>query len=142
MQPKLFDGFCSVVRLCHYAHVNFRLNQRGDPFAQQRMVVNREYPNQFGIAAHDFFLRKNLNFALPCEFMYAMVAGTLSWTSVPAPASLQKSNCAPIRCARSFTPPSPQCPWRLPSFRPSGSIPFPSSHPPTQTSPTSTSPSP
>src|SRR5215468_2581388 len=52
MQPKFFDGFCSVVRLRHYLHVIFGFDQRGDSFAKQRMVVNRKYPNHSGITAH------------------------------------------------------------------------------------------
>jgi hypothetical protein len=58
---------------------------------------------------------------------YATVAGTFSSTSVPAPRSLQTSNCPPKLRARSRIPSRPKWPARFPCSRIVGSMPPPSS---------------
>ena len=54
MRSELFDGFPSVGRLRNQLHVSFRVDQRCDSLAKERVVVDAKDSNRLRIAAHDF----------------------------------------------------------------------------------------
>src|SRR4029450_3861981 len=136
MLPEQLDGFASARRLGHHFHVVLVVDDGGEAFAQERMIVDAEYPD----LAHDGFstLSSSTRRAHRNRFAVqdrrrpgaarskASPAGTLSSTSVPAPARLRIFSVAPMRSARSRMPVRPQCPSR-PPWTTCSPIPLPSS---------------
>src|SRR5258705_13751753 len=90
VRAELLNRFTSVGRFGDQRHVRLTGDEARDPLAEERMVVDRNNPNRARLSAHDQTQERQLR-RLAAGSAYAINAGMLSSTSVPALISLQIS---------------------------------------------------
>src|SRR5260370_11900790 len=141
MLPVLLNGLLRIGGLRYQQHVLLIVDDRGQAFAQKRMIIYTQNTN-LGLCRHRVCSLADCDFSLLCfprysldnhparrpagRYSKAIWPGTNNSTSVPATARLNTLNFPPILSALSFMPDRPQCTSR-PQFKTCVSIPLPSS---------------
>jgi hypothetical protein len=54
MTPKLGDRLFGILRLRHHHHIRLRADNRGQAFADDRMVLDAQHANGWGLDARHF----------------------------------------------------------------------------------------
>src|SRR5580698_2351827 len=139
MLPKELNRFLARRSLGRQLHLSLIIDQRGNPFAHQRMIIDTENSDTLDIvhlggSSPDFVMIRcdRQGYSLVSQLQNgfedgrsnASLPGIQSRTTVPALARLNTLNRPPIRSALSRMFVKPQCP-SLPDFSSPSSIPQP-----------------
>jgi hypothetical protein len=95
MFSELFNRLTAIRSFGNQRHVRLPGQKSGNAFPEQGVIVDRKNPNGWAIRAHTP-LPSWCETTLAGDIPYAIEAGMLNSTSVPAPASLHMSSRAPI----------------------------------------------